>query len=216
MFIHTPPKLLEDYQTTQIQGKRHYIVPNGVYPSITTVLGSLSKYSIDAWKLAVGEEEANKVCARAAGRGTNVHSMCEDYLNNKPLSCKAWDALELFRTMKLLLNRINNIQYQECVLFSDKLKIAGRVDCVAEFDGVLSIIDFKTSSKIKTEDMIYSYFIQETFYALAYTEMFGTPIKQIVTLMGVSDEAPQLFVKNIRPYIKPLVDLRKGFTLENI
>jgi len=210
MFIHSPIDLIE-YETEHKDNKRFYLTPNGKYPSITTVMGSLSKESIDNWKKSVGEETANRISKIACSRGTNLHQLCEDYLNNNPLSCKMPDAIELFYSIKPELNKINNILAQEKVLYSDRLKVAGRVDCIAEYNNVLSVIDFKTSKKIKTESDIETYFLQATFYALALAELKSIVIKQIVILIATDHEKPQVFVKSIEPYIKPLIKTTKQF-----
>lgn len=213
MFIHSPIDLIE-YQTENIDNKRFYVTPNGKYPSITTIMGSLSKESIDKWKKSVGEETANKISRIACSRGTNMHLMCEEYLNNQKLTCKIPDALELFYSLKPELNKINNILGQEKVLYSDKLKVAGRVDCIADYDGISSIIDFKTSKKIKSEEDIQSYFLQTTFYALALAELKNIVVKQVVILMATDNEKPQIFIKPISPYIKPLIKVIKNFHKE--
>lgn len=213
MFIHSPIDLIE-YQTENIDNKRFYVTPNGKYPSITTIMGSLSKESIDKWKKSVGEETANKISRIACSRGTNMHLMCEEYLNNQKLTCKIPDALELFYSLKPELNKINNILGQEKVLYSDKLKVAGRVDCIADYDGISSIIDFKTSKKIKSEEDIQSYFLQTTFYALAIAELKNIVVKQVVILMATDNEKPQIFIKPISPYIKPLIKVIKNFHKE--
>lgn len=210
MFIHSPIDLIE-YETEHKDNKRFYLTPNGKYPSITTIMGSLSKESIDNWKKSVGEETANRISKIACSRGTNLHQLCEDYLNNNALSCKMPDARELFYSIKPELNKINNILAQEKVLYSDRLRVAGRVDCIAEYNNVLSVIDFKTSKKIKTESDIQTYFLQATFYALALAELKSIIIKQIVILIATDHEKPQVFVKSVEPYIKPLIKTIKDF-----
>lgn len=210
-FRHVPVELIT-YPRVNIGGKRHYQIGHRCFPSITTVLGSTSDKSyLQEWRNRVGDDAANRITANSAGRGTNLHKMCEDYLNNESLSIKMPDALEMFYSIKPTLNRINNIHAQEACLYSDMLKIAGSVDCIAEYDSVLSVIDFKNARRTKTEENIHDYFLQETFYALAYQEMTGTKIQQIVTIIAVEDDRPQVFVKQIRPYIKDLVERRKQF-----
>ena len=210
----TLEKELIDYPRVNIDGKRHYQIGHVHYPSITTVLGSTSdKTYLKEWRERIGDEAADRISNNSAKRGTNMHQMCEDYLNNNPLSLKMPDALEMFYSLKPILNRINNIHCQEKALYSDKIKIAGSVDCIGEFDGILSVIDFKNSRRIKTEENIFDYFLQATFYALAYQEMTGIKIQQIVIIIAVEDEKPQYFVKQIRPYIAELVNRRKMFDL---
>ena len=207
-FNYCPPKVLEELSAETTQYGRKYLLPDGrKVPSITTVLSYFKKDIIQEWRNRVGIEEANRISAMASNRGTNVHTLCEHYLNNNPHYARGAfpDALEMFKSIKPSLNRINNIHYQECGLYSNKLGVAGRVDCIGEFDGVLSSIDFKTSKKIKTIDMIEDYFIQECFYAIAYNEIVGEPIHQLVTIMAVENEQPLVFVQKTEDWIEPLV-----------
>jgi genome maintenance exonuclease 1 len=121
------------------------------------------------------------------------------------------DAKEMFVSLKPLLNRINNIHYQECALWSTKLGMAGRVDCIGEFDGVLSVIDFKTSKKIKSKDMIEDYFWQTSAYSLMYEELIGVPINNLVIIMAVENEQPLLFQEKTEDHIKGLVKAIKFY-----
>jgi len=207
MFNFCPPKVLADLKSeTFPDGKRYYTLEDGTkLPSVTTVLGAQKKKAIMEWRKRVGEEEANRVSRKATGRGTNVHTLCERYLNNDLLGDIMPDAKEMFMSLKPLLNRINNIHYQECALWSKQLEMAGRVDCIGEFDGKLSVIDFKTSKKIKTEAHIEDYFWQTTAYALMYEEMIGTPIDDIVIIMAVEDDQPLLFKQKTADHIHGLV-----------
>jgi ATP-dependent exoDNAse (exonuclease V) beta subunit len=206
-FTFCPPKQLQDLKSeTFPDGKRYYTLPDGTrLPSVTTVLGAQKKDAIIAWRKRVGEATANAISKKATGRGTNVHTLCERYLNNDPLGDIMPDAKEMFMSLKPLLNRINNIHYQECALWSKQLGMAGRVDCIGEFDGELSVIDFKTSKKIKTEANIEDYFWQTTAYALMYEEMIGVPINNLVIIMAVEDEQPLLFKQKTENHIHGLV-----------
>ena len=206
-FNYCPPKELQDLQSqTFPDGKRYYTLEDGTrLPSVTTVLGAQKKQGIMEWRKRVGEVEANRISKQATGRGTNVHTLCERYLNNESLGNIMPDAKEMFLSLKPLLNRINNIHYQECALWSKQLGMAGRVDCIAEFDGKLSVIDFKTSKKIKTEAHIEDYFWQTTAYSLMYEEMIGTPINNIVIIMAVENEQPLLFKQQTQDHINGLV-----------
>jgi len=196
---------------------RKYITPEGTsYPSITTVLGSLSKAGIDAWKKRVGEEEANKIGHHACTRGTAMHEAIERYLNND----EEWFAPNEMPNVKALFNairpvldeRITNIYLQEAALYSDHLKLAGRVDCVAEFDGKLSIIDFKTAKQKKKKEYITSYFMQTYAYAIMFEERTGIPITQTVILMAVDDSPTPLIFKETRDnYTKQLLETIKNY-----
>lgn len=207
MFIHCPPKDLIELNTETINGKRHYVTPEGKYPSITSVLGSFPKPGLMEWRNRVGNEEANRICRVAASRGTKTHLLCENYLNNEEIDKKSFmpDALQSFYSIKPLLDNINNIHKLEVPLYSNRLKVAGRCDGVAEYKGNLSIIDFKTSSKEKNEEWITDYFLQATFYGLCYLELTGIPIKEIVILIAVDDGESQEFIKPIKEYIQPLI-----------
>jgi len=214
MFNYCPPCELPELQSETINDKRYYTTPSGEkYPSITTVLSSLSRDSIAAWRKKVGEEEANRISRTASNRGTKIHSIAEAYLNNDPQYMR--DVMpnhkETFLTIRPLLDKIDNIWYQECALYSDILKVAGRVDCIGEYDGVLSVIDFKTSSRVKKKEDITSYFLQTTFYALALEEMIGNPVNQIVIIMSVDDHSPLVFIEQTENYIDELVRVVKAY-----
>lgn len=207
-FTHMPQSF--DEMTTQtIKGMRWYQTPDQqLYPSITTVLGSKPKPHLENWRKMLGEDKAAKETQRCADRGTAVHLMAERFLNNEenPLREQTNENVKLFNQIRLIAkSKINNIRAQEVPLYSDVLKVAGRVDCIAEYEGVLSIIDFKTSNNNKTENMIEDYFLQETFYALAFLELTGIKVEQIVTIMTVEKGImPLVWKKPIKPYIAPL------------
>src|SRR5574343_88084 len=208
MFTHNP-YYIPDMDTFQLKGIRFYKTPNGDYPSITSVLGSKKKEYLENWRNSLGHDKAEKETKRCADRGTAVHDMCEKYLNNYDSPTKGHELsnIKLFNQIKMRLNKINNIIAQEVPLYSDFFKVAGRVDCIAEYNGVMSIIDFKTSNNLKTEDMILDYYIQETFYALAFYEMTGIEINQIVTIMCV--ERSLLSVVWVKPIVPYIVKLNK-------
>jgi genome maintenance exonuclease 1 len=200
----------------EINGKRYYISPQGKrLPSVTTFLGHFKKESIMAWRKKVGEEEANRISGQAARRGTKFHSLMESYLGNEQNFLTEDimpDMKQAFHDMVPTLDRIDNIHYIETMLYSEILGLAGQVDCIAEFDGVPSIIDFKTSNKLKREDWITNYFEQCTCYSLMYEEMTGIKAKQIVVLISVDGEMqPQVFVKNRKDYVPGLAEKIKEF-----
>lgn len=192
----------KDLDAVTTDNGRVYVTPNGrKYPSITTVLGHFGKHQIMEWRKAVGEEEANKVSARAASRGTALHTICERYIDNKP----AFDektmphVKAMFSSVKPVIdNRVGKVYVQEIPLYSDHLHLAGRVDLIAEFDSVLSIIDFKTSSRIKVAEDIKSYFEQETAYAIMFEERTKIPVVNLVTIMAVENEKEPLIFKEHR------------------
>ena len=210
MFNHVIMEMsLEDICARNVGGKRVYEVGDQRYPSISTICSFRNRKSIAEWRARVGAEEANKISKRATTAGTTVHSMIEDYLNNE-LELEKYDgkhlAKILFTQAKPMLARINNIHFQEAPLYSHEFAIAGRVDCIAEFDGKLSIIDFKTSSKEKKEEWIEGYLVQETGYAKMYDERAGIKVEQIVTLITCQTGDTQVFIKNPDDYVPLLRD----------
>jgi len=199
------PKL----QQVNEEGTRYYVTPEGnKYPSITTVLSAYNIKEIMAWRKRVGDEEANKISRQASSRGTRIHTLCEQYLDNKELTFKTPLDTETFNRFKPVLHRINNIYAQEIRMYSDHLRIAGTVDCVAEFDGKLSVIDFKTSKRLKNEEDIENYFMQVSGYAVMFEERFGIPVNRVVVAIAVDDEDPQVFVAKRDTYISNLLNFR--------
>jgi hypothetical protein len=190
----------DDITAETTDAGRKYLCPNGVsYPSVTTVLSILSEDGIREWRQRVGEEEANKISHRASTRGTAVHSIIENYLNNEEEFHKGFmpNIVDNFKSVQPVLDeRIGAIHAQEVPLYSDHLGLAGRVDCIAEFDGVLSVIDFKTSKKLKKKEWIEGYFVQESAYAVMWEERTGKPIVNLVTIICVDNEEPQVFVEH--------------------
>jgi genome maintenance exonuclease 1 len=201
--IHNFPNLKA--KTTE-QGRRYFVEGNA-YPSVTTVIGEMKKKSIMEWRRKVGEEEANAISKRATTRGNKCHKLAEDYLSNKPLDKYRDDVLSLglFHQIRPYIDKINNIHALEESLYSHTLKLAGRVDCIAEYDNELAIIDFKTSTKFKREEWIQDYFSQETAYAIMFQELTGLKVKQLVTIIAVETGTPQVFVKkDILTYVPKL------------
>ena len=191
---------------TTAQGRRYFVEGNA-YPSVTTVIGEKKKDSILKWRRKVGEEEANAISKRASTRGNKCHKLAEDYLSNKPLDRYRDDVLSLgmFHQIRPYIDKINNIHALEESLYSHTLKLAGRVDCIAEYDNELAIIDFKTSTKFKREEWVQDYFSQETAYAIMFQELTGLKVKQLVTIIAVETGTPQVFVKkDILTYVPKL------------
>jgi hypothetical protein len=216
MFTHVDHGIVLPTLTRQTtESGRKYFTPEGnAYPSITTVLSILGKEEIIAWRQRVGEEEANKVSRQASTRGTAVHKLAEDYVDNKP----DWKGKHMpsniatFNTLRPILDaKLNNVWMQEAFLYSDKLKTAGQVDCIGEWDGILSIIDFKTSKRVKKEEDITNYFIQMCFYAAAFLERTGIAIKQAVVVMAVDDNEPLIFKVNTFDYLNHFIAVRKKY-----
>ena len=214
-FNHVPvnlPKL----KTIAIDRKRFYVTPQeNYYPSITTVLSIRKKEGLVEWRKRVGDKVANYVAAKAAARGTKVHHMCEDYLNNVHLDYpEKWkkhkkDFLPLCIFGQLrdkVLTNISDIHAQECGLYSDKYKVAGRVDCIAKYKGILSIIDFKTSTRERSDAWNENYYIQGSAYAEMFTELTGIDVSQVVILVVTEDGTVQEFIKDKSNFLDALTD----------
>ena len=219
IFTHTPPiNELPPLKAKNVNGKRFYehLETKEAYPSITSVLSIRDKKGLHEWRQKVGEEVANHVMIQAANRGTAVHNMVEDYLNNIDLEQvdkykKQFLPRMMFNVLKPELSKINNIRLQEAQMFSSDYTVAGRVDCIAEYDGVLSIVDFKTSTKEKNEDWIENYFIQGSAYAEMYKEHFGEEITQVVILIVTEEGTTQVFKKNKVDYLPKLKEAVENF-----
>jgi genome maintenance exonuclease 1 len=215
-FIHVDKLHFEELKTIELGGFRRYVLPDGSkMPSITSILGETGdKAWLENWRTALGPAKANQESKRCADRGSTIHALTEKYLLNQELNLDAvqFENANLFRQLKFALNRINNIYGLEKAVYNRQLGVAGRCDCIAEFDEVLSVIDFKTANKNKRREMIDDYFMQATFYALAINEMFDECIEDIVILIAVEKGAvPLVFKDKINNHIKPLLTRVKEF-----
>ena len=219
-FIHH--NFLGDIELTKREtpGCRLYQCPNGDWvPSITSVTSFYNRQIFVDWRRRVGEEEANRITKKATARGTDFHEAAQGYLENKDLDWKNHlPATQfMFHHAKPYLNQIQNVHAIERTLYSEYLGIAGRVDCIGEYEGELAVIDFKTSEKIKPEKWLENYFVQETAYACMYYELTGIPVKKLITLMVTPGGDVKVFDKrNKDEYIKLLVRYIKNFVSHNI
>ena len=205
--------------------KRFYETPEGnKYPSITTVLSNRKKEGLWEWRKRVGNEVANYIAHTSAARGTSIHHMCEDYLNNMQTDFPEEFAKHenkflhycLFKQLRdKALNNINNIYAQESCLYSDKYKVAGRVDCVAEYKDTLSIIDFKTSTRERSDDWNENYYIQGSAYAEMFEERTKIKIDQVVILVVTEDGTVQEFVKSKQDYLPMLEESMNEWSRTN-
>lgn len=192
---------------------RKYFTPTGnAWPSVTTVLSVYNKQAIMEWRNAVGEEQANKISGKASRRGTKMHSLCEDYIQGNLNSFKLQKLMPFDKMMFCQLRpfidaHVDNIYCLEQALYSDKLRLAGRVDLIAEWDNELSVIDFKSSTKEKKEENIQNYFMQCSAYAEMFEEITCKPISRIVIAIATEEQVPQIFVKSKYKYLQPLNDL---------
>ena len=197
-------------------GRRYYVTPDGNhYPSITSILAQQENLGLEVWKAKVGEKEAKRISQESAHIGTSVHQMAEFYLSNYIIKLKDEDKkiVDTFNRLRFLLGNINNIVGLEIPLFSDLLRVAGTCDCIAEYNGKLSVIDFKTSRKPKKEEWIDDYYMQTFAYKLMFEEMTGIEIKQIVILVACVDSFDvQVFkkpAKDADEWLEKLVKIMK-------
>ena len=209
---------LQKLPRRNVNGKRLYETPDGsFYPSVTTITGQMTKKAITEWRARVGEKEANRVSKAASSRGTSIHKLCEQYVLNEMDDVKVMPSnKEMFDAMSNhLRDHVDNIHGVESFLYSDFLRTAGQVDCIAEYDNVLSVIDFKTSKKKKPEAWIQNYFVQAAAYSFMFEERTNIQIPQLVIMIGVDGEdEPQVFTKNTKErnqYLLKFLDLRKQF-----
>ena len=217
MFNHVELSL-PNLEREMIDGVRYYKVPSKEelqkFVSITSVISHYSKEKFAAWRKKVGDEEADRITRKATSRGTDAHTLIEHHLNNLDLPTVQPISEHLFKIAKPALNRINNIYALEGSLYSQYLGVAGTVDCIAEFDGELSIIDFKTSKQPKPRDWIDGYFVQCCAYACMLHELTGLSVKKFVIIMTCENGEVEVYeeydkVKYIRlltQYIKKFVN----------
>ena len=203
----------------ETKGIRLYNLPNGEWvPSITSVTSFYNRQIFVNWRKRVGIEEANRITKKATTRGTDFHEAAQAYLENRDM---VWEdylpaTRFMFHHATPYLDRINNIHAIERTLYSEYYGLAGRVDCIAEYDGELAVIDFKTSEKIKPEKWLENYFVQEMFYAAAYYELTQIPVKKLITIMVTPGGEVKVFDKrNKGDYIKLLVRYIKEFVSHN-
>jgi genome maintenance exonuclease 1 len=204
------PELDFDLDAETTDSGRVYKVPGGkLYPSITTVLSSYNKKAIYEWRQRVGDEEANRISRLASGRGTKLHNTIEKYLLNEMSDMKMQtmmpDIKEMFFDMRKYIDEnVGDIYGIEQPLYSHKLKLAGRCDCIAEWQSELAIVDWKTASRSKEKNHIENYFMQASAYAVMFEEITGKPIDKIVVAIAVQSESPQIFVESKEKYLVKL------------
>jgi genome maintenance exonuclease 1 len=212
-FAHVPFNHVWKTERVEKDGKRFYSTPEGnLYPSVTSVTGLLSKQAINEWRIRVGDEEANRVSSRASNRGTRIHKLMEDYINNELVQPDVFD-YDVYNALRSVVDsKVDNIYCQEVKMYSDTLRMAGTSDLIAEYDGVLSIIDFKTSTRTKDADKIVGYFLQAAAYATMFTEKTSIPIDDMFILIGVDHEPePQVFHQSVSVWIPGLIARRDQF-----
>lgn len=203
-----------ELSTENINGQRYYVLPDEStkLKSVTTILGEkLDKTALLEWRKRVGEEEANRISNQAARRGTSIHKIAERYVLNEENIYKDQMPIniETFKPIKETLDKyVDNIMGIELPLYSKSLGCAGRTDLVAEYDGVLSIIDFKTSRKPKKEEWIESYFLQSTVYSMMFEWTYKIAVPRIAIIITVDDEkTPQTFVMERSKYVERVLEI---------
>lgn len=199
IFNHVISSVNVSLERVEENGQRYYKTPDGVFPSVTTVTGWEKKNFFSKWRRD-NPEEAIRVCSR----GNKLHSIIENYLNNNEDVKENSNEVDLFRSMKPHIDKINNIRALESPLYSKILGLAGRVDCIAEYNKELCVIDFKGSTRIKNKDDIENYFLQAAAYALMWQERTGEKCKKICIIIGTEKGITQVFVENTIDYVKKL------------
>ena len=216
MFTHIEcelPKL----KRQNIDGARYYTVNGRPMVSITSVTSHWNKHIFVDWRKRIGEAEANRITKRATSRGTATHSLIENHLLNKDVEFDKPSPKMLFLQAKETLKNINNIYALEKSLFSEELGVAGTVDCIAEYNGELSIIDFKTAEKPKPRDWIENYFVQAAAYACMFFERTGIPVKKLVIIMTCENGEVTVYEEYDKiKYMKKLVLYIQKFVEEKI
>lgn len=203
-FIELDKSVLPKTKGKKIDGHRFYEINGTNYPSITTVLGIQKTKELQKWRDSIGNDVANWEMGRAARRGKATHTLVEQYLKGETPSERSVLPLGLFRLLKPYVDQINNIHALETIMYSKKLTVAGQVDCIAEYNGKLSVIDFKTANKERQESWIENYFLQTTAYSMMYEELYGTKIEQLVILIAGEDGTMVPFIKERKPYEEKL------------
>lgn len=220
MFNHLD-NVLPQLERETIDGVRYYSVPDEdqllKLVSITSVTSHFNKEIFVKWRNRVGTEEADKITKAATSRGTDMHTLVENYLYNRDLPPVQPISDFLFKIAKIELNRINNIYCLEGALYSKQLGVAGTTDCIAEFDEELAVIDFKTSKKPKPRDWIENYFVQAMFYGMALYEMTGIRVKKLVIIMACENgECVVYEERDLKKYMKLVVEYIKKFVNDKL
>ena len=220
MFNHVDLNL-PSLEREHIDGVRYYSIPNEdelvKLVSITSVTSHFNKEIFVNWRKKIGDEKANRITKAASVRGTDMHTLTENYLDNKELPKVPPISEFLFKIAKPKLNLIDNIYALEGPLYSKQLGIAGTVDCIAEYDGELSIIDFKTSQKPKPREWIEHYFVQAMAYGCMLYEMKNIPVKKLVIIMACENGECVVYEEhNKKKYIKLLNQYIRKFIQDKL
>jgi len=210
-FVELDKSVLPTAKGKNQDGYRFYSIDGNNYPSVTSVLGIKKKKELQHWRNSIGENVANWEMGRAARRGKATHNLVEQYLKGEPLTERSVLPLGLFKLIRPYVEQIDNIHMIEQVMYSKELGLAGQCDCIGEYNGKLSVIDFKTANKERKESWIDNYFLQTTAYAIMYEELYGKSIDQVVILIASEDGAMQTFIKQKKDYVDTLKESVKEF-----
>ena len=210
-FIDLDKSKLPVTKGKKVDGFRFYDIDGKAYPSVTSVLGIKKKAELQGWREKIGEDVANWEMGRAARRGKATHTLVEQYIKGETPSERGVLPLGLFRLLKPYVDQIDNVHLLETIMYSPKLTIAGQVDCVAEYNGKLSVIDFKTANSERKESWIENYFMQCSAYAQMYEELFNKEIEQVVVLLAAEDGSVAAHIKEKKDYMPKLIESIDGF-----
>jgi genome maintenance exonuclease 1 len=208
--VHDVPQIKQ----INSEGGRVYLTPDGKkYPSVTSVLSLKNTDFVAKWKKRVGEEEAQKITKRAAGRGSAVHELCETYLKTGTATPDIFD-VDMFKSLLPFLNKVDNIHCSETRLFSHHLQVAGTVDLIAEYEGTKYVIDFKTSLRPKKFEWIHGYFMQMSAYAVMFEELTGVCVPNLLVVIAIDDHEPQMFFGKRNKWIFKFRELREQYRIQ--
>ena len=216
MFNHVPA-VLPPLERETVDGVRYYKVPDAdefvKLVSITSVTSFWNREKFAKWRKKIGEDKANEITRKATSRGTDTHTLIEHYLLNEETLPKVQPISDfLYKIAKPTLNNIDNIHALEGSLYSKQLGVAGTVDCIAEYDGELAVIDFKTAAAPKPRDWIDGYFVQAAAYACMYYELTGISVKKLVIIMTCENGDCVVYEERDKAkYIKLLVNYIECF-----
>lgn len=204
-------------------GHRFYKTPDGTFPSVTTILSEGDKGFLDGWANRIGKDNAKRITRASANRGTQVHLMAENFLRGLDPQTKDSEtkfflplAVSLFKQIQPELEKIENVLCLESFLYSSQLGIAGTVDCIGDYDGILSTIDFKTARSLKEAEHILDYFIQVTAYTLMVKSCYNILPQQCVIIIAVENQpSPQVFKVNPARYARRLVERIERYKKNN-
>lgn len=210
LFVKHPTPELEQLN---LPNGRFYKTPDGTFPSVTTVLGSIPNPYLDEWREKVGDKFADEFSQKAADRGSFIHKCAEDYLLGNPVSFSMFQLSEkqMFNNLVPHLNEFQTIHALEQRIYSTKLRSAGTVDCIAEDARGLCVVDFKTSRRYKTRADIDSYFMQTAAYAIAWYERTGMAIGRVKILITTEDDGVLVYEENVKDWLPAYIEIRNKY-----